>query len=304
MVDYNQPCSDSLNIIDSFSRIVAFKKDLVESGLVPSSTLYPSAGLHPLTPIAFYDVCTNSPSKWLSDAFTSTDVIGPYAIGKGLQENISIIDTIINAFTKSLTADTININDVVGSGFFSLLADSLVINDTIGSFSIGKYNLEFINISDIDTKSVSKYLYEVGELPSNTLYPSNDFYPEGGMNFNDAVAFGFFRWLSDAFSVEDTDGVNFGTGKGLSESIAVFDIILFNIYLYLEENTNILDEISKDIYKPFNDAFTIEDNVVKNITQLLSESMIVNDDIEIVLRTLVRATLRAIKSSGSSLRAI
>jgi hypothetical protein len=322
VVDYNQPCSDSLNIIDSFSRIVAFKKDISESGLVPSSTLYPSATRVPLTPIAFYDVCTNSPCKNSSDSFTSTDVIGPYTIVKGLQDSVSVFDTVMKAFIKSLieTGDVptdslypsfnlypeggININDAVGSGFFRLLSDSFIINDIINSFNIGKYSSESVSISDLTMKAIGKYLGEVGTLPEVALYPANDFYPEGGISVIDITTFGFFRFLSDSFSIDDIDGINFGIGKGLDEDISIFDIILYNIGLYLEENTHILDGISKDTYKLLDDTFTIEDNIVKDITQLLSESMIVDDEIETILRTLVRATLRAIKSGGSSLRAI
>ena len=63
MTDYNQPCSDSLIITDVYSRIVAYIKDISESGLVPSATLYPSATLIPTTPMAFYDECTHLPGK-------------------------------------------------------------------------------------------------------------------------------------------------------------------------------------------------------------------------------------------------
>ena len=321
MVDYNQPCSDSLNIIDSYSRIVAYKKDISESGLVPSSTLYPSSTLVPLTPISFYDVCNNSSSKGLSDSFTVVDTIGPYTIGKNLQDSVAIYDVIMKAFVKSIfeggrkpdnslypsfgifPEGGLNVIDIVGSGFSRLLTDSFIITDTISSFDIGKYYTESIGTLDSTTKSISKVLYEVGTLPCDTLYPSDDFYPEGGITVNDNVTFGFFRWLSDTFNIVDSD-INFGMGKNLIEDISILDIILFNIGSYIEENIDILDEISKSTYKPLNDTFTIEDNMVKDITQVLSEYMIIDDDIETILRTLVRATLRAIKSSGSSLRAI
>lgn len=322
MTDYNQPCSDSLVITDSHSRIVAYIKNISEAGLVPSSTLYPSATLIPLTPIALYDTYTNLPSKNVSDAFTSTDVIGPYVVGKALGDGVSISDTIMKAFviylvecgrlpdTTLYPADDIypeggiNISDVVGSGFFAALSDSCNIGDVISSFDVAKHAIESLGISDSNTKIISKYLEEFGLVPDVALYPADDLYPYSGIVITDVVGSGFSRWLSDSFNITDIDGINFGITKGLIEDISVFDIILFNICAYLEENTNILDEISKGEYKSLSDTFMIEDNIVKNITQLLSESMIIDDTVEVIVRTLVRATLRAIKSGGSSLRTL
>ena len=323
MTDYNQSCSDSVIIVDSHSRIVTYIKNISEAGLVPSSTTYPSTTLTPLTPMAFYDECTHLPSKNLSDSFTSVDVIGPYTISKAFQDSVSVSDTLMRAVVKALieeggsvpgasvypTVDFypeggITVNDAIGSEFSKPLADLFSAGDTISSFDIGKYPSESVSVLDTNMKAVSKNLGESGTLPENTLYPANDFYPEGGISVTDIVNFGFFRTLSDSFNINDVDGINFGIGKGLSEGITIFDIILFNIGLYFEENTNILDKISKSIYKPLNDTVMVEDNIVKNITQLLSESMTIDDNIETILRTLVRATLRAIKSGGSSLRAL
>ena len=322
MTDYNQPCSDSLTITDVHSRIVAYIKSISECGLLPSTTQYPSSTLTPTTPIAFYDECTHLPGKNLSDSFTSVDVIGPYDIGKALQDSVSVSDTIMTAFVKSLVEGGqlpgtslypapglypeggINISDVVGSGFFRSLADSFTTSDVISSFDIGKYSSESFGVSDSIMKGANKQLGEIGTVPDVTLYPATDFYPEGGITVTDVENFGFFRSLSDSLNISDIDGINFGIGKGLSEDISVLDVILFSIGLYLKENANILDEILKGGYKSLNDTLMIEDNMIRNITQLLSESMTIDDNAETILRTLVRATLRAIKSGGSSLRAI
>ena len=157
MTDYNQPCSDSFTITDSYSRIVAYKRDLSEAGLVPSITLYPSTMLIPLTPIALSDICSNVPSKNLPDGFTSTDNIGPYTVGKGLQDSVDILDTHVKTFGKNLyevglmphsllypsnslhPEGGITMDDNIGFGFSRWLSDSFIIGDIISSFNIGKY---------------------------------------------------------------------------------------------------------------------------------------------------------------------
>ena len=322
MTDYNQPCSDSVGITDSYSRIVAYIKNISEAGLVPEETLYPSNSLIPALPTVFTDTYVNSPVKNVADGFTSTDVMGPNAVIKGLTEGVSVSDSIMNAFVKylvegGLLPETtlypsgtlypeggIDVTDVAGLGFSRWLADSAKIVDTISSLGVGKYSYESVNIEDSNIKAIGKYLGEVGTLPETTLYPAEDFYPEGGISVSDIINFGFFRALSDAFSISDVDGINFGVGKNITEIINILDAILFSISSYLQENINILDEIIKGENKSLSDSSKVEDAIVKDITHLLSESMIIDDDVEVLLRTLVRAALRAISVGGSSLRAI
>lgn len=300
MADFNQPCSDSFTIVDSYSRIAAYIKNIDESGLVPSTTTYPSNTLLPGGATAVYDVCSNQPSKELSDSFSSGDVIGPYEIGKGLQDQIMILDILVNNIIKQLDETGlkpdntlypaidlfpfggIQVDDVVTFGFYRFLVDSFGGTDIISSFGTGKYLGEPIYVSDSDVKLIGKYISELD------------------LHFDDIQGFGFHSSLIDNVIINDVIGNIIG--KNLNESINILDIILFSIGSYLEENVNILDEILKGEYKSLSDVLTIEDDIVKHITSVLSEYTIINDDIETILRTLVRATLRAIKNGGSSLR--
>ena len=318
MTDYDKTLSDSFIVTDSYSRIVAYKKDISEAGLVPDTNLYPSNTLIPVLPTLFTDVCTNISCKNLSDVFISTDV-ATHGIVKGVTEGLSLSDIIVKAVVRyfaesGLLPETtlypgitlypeggIEIIDGISNGIVNTLTDSWIIIDAIDSFNIGKYSLDAVNISDSNIKSIGKYLNETGELPQDILYPANDFYPKGGMNVSDIMSFGFFRWLVDSCGVSDIDGSEFGIGKNINENINIVDIILFSIGSYFEENINVLDEISKYETKSLSDTFNIEDTIVRNITRVLSESMIIDDSIQNLLRTLVRATINAIKAEGCSL---
>lgn len=302
MAHFDQPCSDTCNVVDSYTRTVAYIKNISESGLVPTTSLYPSNTLLPGGSTSIYDLCGILSTKELSDSFSSGDVIGPYEIGKGLQDSMGVSDGLINNVVKYLEesgmlpelnlypnnilfpAGAVQIDDIATFGFYRLLADSFSTSDIISSFGVGKYFNESMSIFDIDSKLFNKYINE------NVL------------NIDDVQGFGFYSWLVDNCGISDT--INNTAGKNLDENINILDIILFGISLYLEENPNILDEISKYGYKSLTDNFTIEDNIVRNITQVLSEYTVIDDNIETVLRTLVRATLRSIKIDQSTLRAI
>lgn len=314
MTDYNQPCSDTVDLNDTYGRTAVYTRLIEEGGLVPTLTLEPTLTLIPLTALTISDVHSNQPTKPLADGFMmASDVVGPFAIGKGGSESITIADGITRAFVKNLEEagmvpaldlypstvlvpqGSFAIYDVVGRGFYTLLLDVLGIGDAITAIGIGRIFEESLDISDSTLKGVVKYISELGLQPSNTLYPSTTLYPYSGLKFNDIVGSGLGRELSEALGVTDSDANTIV--KGLSDNIYVLDSILAGFRLYFSENFGILDAISKgEIIYP-EESFNIVDGVVKNSVNVLSESMVVDDTMEKTLRTLVRASLRAIKNS-------
>lgn len=304
MTDHERLCDDSFTIVDSYSRIVAYIKNIEESGLVPASTLYPNGTLIPGGTMALYDVCINQPTKKLPESFILIDVIGPYDIGKRLQEQPIISDILVNNVIKQLDEtglkpedilypnndlfpfSGIQLDDTVAFGFYRFLVDSFgcIDTDEISSFGFGKYLGEPVHVLDSDVKLISKYINELD------------------LHFDDIQGFGFHSSLIDNVIISDVIGNIIG--KNLNEPINILDIILFSIGSYLEENVTTLDGILKGEYKSLSEDLTIEDNIVRHIISVLSEYAIINDEIETILRTLVRATLRAIKTDQNTLRAI
>jgi hypothetical protein len=273
---------------DTYTRTATYERTIEEGGLVPSLTLEPSGTLIPLTALTISDEHSNEPGKNLPDAFTmASDLVGPFAIGKGASESVSVVDVITRSFVKNLEeagmvpdttlypSETLTplgsfaIYDVVGSGFYTLLLDTLNIADSITNIGIGRLFEESVDVSDSTIKGVSKYIEEYGLAPSTTLYPSETLTPYGGIQFTDIVGTGFGRVLEEAFGVTDlnTNAIM----KDLSDNIGMLDSILSGFSLYFSENVGILDAISKGKGITMTESFGIVDAVVKSSVQLLSE---------------------------------
>lgn len=302
MADFNQPCADTVTIVDSYSRIVAYEKAIAEVGVVPANTQYPSSTLMPGGALAFYDTFSSLPSKQLSEAFTSGDVIGPHAIGKGCSESVSVLDVVVNNIMKYLVESGllphgalypsndlnpiggINIVDLASFGFYRPLADSFGGTDAIGSLGIGKGLSESVSILDLKVKSFGKYI------------------SESTLNIDDIQGFGFYSLLVDNIIINDD--IRNSVGKNIIDDMTILDIVSSGTISYLEDNLSISDQISKHGNKLITDSLAIEDGIVRNILLSLSEHTTIDDDAEVILRTLVRATLRAIKVDGATLRAL
>lgn len=321
MTDYNQPCSDVVDFDDTYARTVVYERTIEEGGLLPNLVLEPSDTRTPLAALTINDSYSNEPGKGLADAFTmASDVVGPFAIGKGAGESVLVVDVITKSFVKSLEEagmvpaldlypsgiltpkGSFAIYDIVGSGFYTLLLDTLNITDGLDHVGIGRLFAESVGVSDSTIKGVSKYIEEIGLMPSITVYPSETLTPYSGIQVTDIVGAGFGRMLEDAFGVTDLSAN--AVMKDLSENIGMLDSILIGFRLYFSENAGILDTISKGKGITMTESFGIVDAVVKSSVQLLSESMAIDDSMEDTLRTLVRASLRAISAGNCSVSAM
>ena len=299
-----QPCSDMLTIGDSFARVVAYNKSLGEAGLTPGFDVYPSSSLFPTPPM----IVTDTPVTLLTiyrdvpDGFTTVDTIGK-GVDKTLSDTFGISDSIINEFISYLAETNISISDIVSSGVVTQFIVACSVGDTIDSFGIGRHFGESLDFSDSTMKGIGKYIVEVGLLPGNLL-PASNLYPQAGVSIDDAVSIGTLRSLSDSFSIDDIDGIENIIGKNIDENIHLLDIILFNVLHAIEQNIVIVDSITKSPTVSISYAITVEEDIVKTTMKLLRGSIDVddNDTVDKTIRTLVRASLRAIKVDRSSLQ--
>jgi hypothetical protein len=274
-------------------------KNLEEGGLYPSATLYPTGTLYPNAGVLVEDEIVKTPCKNASDSSTVSDV-SSFGTGKGLSDNIEFLEEFINAVVKNVDEST----TILESSVYNInknFDENTTVSDVF-TVLFTSYLTESVGISEDIVKSIVKHLLESGEFPLDTLYPTTDLYPDGGIDTTDTFSFGLTTNLSDGFSI--IDSIARSIIKDIPDDINISDNILFSTVVYLEENQSILDEISKHGYKSLTDSTALIDDIVKNITPILSDSIGIDDEMTYVLRTLVRATLEAVDDGGATLSAI